>query len=190
MAILTSGSFPAGSSPAFIDAMLRQQRQTQDTGKKTDDNATQLSQVQQAVNALSSDLNSVSSTANSAMNTANTAAQQAAQALRAANNAGNGVGDINMNAVFKNVTATQTVGGPFGATQFNVGGAKVVGARSTGWAPVAGGEQRGGLNADQGFPAGGSYSQGEVQAIGAGLTEARRHIAAIYNALAGHGLIG
>lgn len=190
MAVLNAASFPAGSSRAFIDAILRQQQAAEDTGKKTDDNATQLTQVQKAVNELSSALESTDATAKSALQNANSAQQDAATALRAANNAGNGVGDINMNAVFKNTTATQTVGGPLGASQFNVGGNKVVGGRVGGWTATSGTEQRGSLNADQGFNAGGQYSQAEAAAVAAGLVEARKVIHSLVTLVLSHGLAG
>ncbi len=187
---LNANAFPPGSSRSFIDALLRQYQASQDTGKKTDDNATQLTQVQKAVNELSSALESTTATAKTALSTANTAANDAAAALRAANNAGNGVGDINMNAVFKNTTATQTVGGAFGAARYLVGGVQVVGGRMGGWTGTSGAEQRGGLNADQGFNVGGPYSQQEVLAIAAGLVEVRKVVNSLCNLVISHGLAG
>lgn len=188
--ILNTASFPPGSSRAFIDAIIRQQQQVDSTGNQGNQNAEALAQVQKAVNELSSNLEGTDATAKSALQTANSAQDQAATALRAANNAGNGVGDINMNAVFKNVTGPQSVGGPLGATQFTVSGTKVVGARVGGWTPVSGQQTRGGMNADQTFNASPAYSQAESAALAAGLLEARRVIAALYGAMAEHGLIG
>lgn len=190
MAILNTSSFPPGSSRAFMDEIIRQQRKVEDTSQQGNDNQEALTQVQKAVNSLSSALETTSSTATSALQTANSAKEDAAAAQRAANSAGNGVGDINMNAVFKNVTAAQTVGGPFGASQFTVGGTKVVGARVTGWTAVTGAQKAGGINADQNYPAGAAYSQAEVLALASGLQEARQVIAALYGAMASHGLIG
>lgn len=190
MAILNSAAFPPGSSRAFIDAIVRQQTQAQNTDDKTEENTQQLTQVQKAVNELSSALESTDATAKSALQNANSAQETAATALRAANSAGNGVGDINMNAVFKNVTGTQTVGGPFGASQFNVGGNKVVGGRVGGWTPTTGTEQRGNLNADQGFATSAAYSQAELAAIAAGLVEARKVIHSLCVLILSHGLAG
>ena len=190
MALLNTSSFPPGSSRAFIDEIIRQQKQVTDTGNQGNQNAEALTQVQKAVNELSSALEGTTATAKSALQTANSAQEAAAAAQRAANNAGNGVGDLNMNAVLKNVTDPQTVGGPFGASNFRVGGAQVVGARVGGWQPVTGTQERGGINADQTFNASAAYSQAEANAVASGLLEARRVIAALYGAMAQHGLIG
>jgi len=190
MAILNSSTFPPGSSRAFIDAILRQQQRVEDTSNQGSSNEQALTQVQKAVNELSSALEGTTATATSALQTANSAKDDAAAAQRAANSAGNGVGDLNMNAVLKNITDPQNVGGPLGAANFRVGGVQVVGARVGGWTPVTGTQQRGGINADQTFNASAAYSQAEANAVASGLLESRRLIAALYGAMAAHGLIG
>lgn len=190
MALLSSQIFPPGSSRSFIDALVRQQQTVTDTGKKTDDNTTNLDALTKAVNALSGTVEGQSNSITQAQNTANEARDTANTALTRANNAGNGVGDINMNAVFKNTNATQTVGGPFGASQFNVSGNKVVGARQGGWTASRGTAQPGNVDCDVGYNASGNYNQGDIQALANGLNEVRKLAVALQFALTNHGLIG
>lgn len=190
MAALNSSAFPPGSSRAFIESILQQQKQVSDSSQQGEENATGLTKLQESVNLLSQELDTVSQRATTAINTANTANNTANSALSAANSAGNGVGDINMTAVFKNQTATQNVAGPLGAAQFNVGGAKVVGGRQTGWANSTGTGQAGGVNADQAYSASGTYVQAELQAAVNGLVEVRKLAVQLQYALTAHGLIG
>lgn len=78
------------------------------------------------------------------------------------------------------------------SVSYKVGGLQVVSAQQSGWAASTGAALKGGMNAATAYPAGALYSQAEVQAIAAGLVEARRVIKALQDALAataGHGLI-
>lgn len=190
MATLTTSAFPPGSSMAFIQDYLSQQQQVNKTGTQVENQDKQLTQVQEAVNALSKSLDTTTATATTALNTANTAAQTATTALNTAQNAAGGVDNLNRNAIVNNSTSAQAVLGPFQATVFRVGGNQVVSGRNTGWTGATGTQQKGGLNADQAFPADSTYNQGQIASIGAGLIETRRQLAAVINALIGHGLIG
>lgn len=187
---ITANSFPPGSTRAFIDSIIRQQQVVDDTKTNTDQNTSDVKKFQDALNATNKTLETTTATASSALTAAQNAQITANSAQSAANSAGNGVGDINMNAVFKNATGTQTVGGPLGASQFNVGGNKVVGARVGGWTPPTGAESRAGLDADLGFNASATYLQSDIQALASGLIEVRKLVAALQNALSAHGLIG
>lgn len=78
------------------------------------------------------------------------------------------------------------------SVSYKVAGLQVVSAQQTGWTASTGTALKGGINAATAYPAGALYSQAEVQAIAAGLVEARRVIKALQDALAatsGHGLI-
>lgn len=78
------------------------------------------------------------------------------------------------------------------SVSYKVAGLQVVSSQQTGWTTSTGTALKGGMNAAAAYPAGALYSQAEVQAIAAGLVEARRVIKALQDALAataGHGLI-
>ena len=93
--------------------------------------------------------------------------------------------------VSKTTTGLQSLQSPLSVTtSYSVNGVKVVGTRNTGWSASSGTGQKGGLNADIPLNAGGSYSQGEMQAIANQLTAACKVIKALQDALAAHGLIG
>ncbi|HSC51977.1 MAG TPA: hypothetical protein VLC98_00030 [Phnomibacter sp.] len=93
--------------------------------------------------------------------------------------------------VSKTSTGLQSLQSPLNVTtSYSVNGTKVVGVRNTGWTTSSGTGQKGGLNADVPLNAGGSYSQGEMQAIANQLTAACKVIKALQDALAAHGLIG
>lgn len=187
---ISANSFPPGSTRAFIDSIVRQQQAVDDTKKNTDQNTTDVKKFQEALNALNTTLDTTTATAATALQNAQTAQTTANSALSAANSAGNGVGDLNQNAVLKSATATQNVGGPLGASQFNVGNSKVVGARVAGWTPSTGTASRDGLNADEGYAASAVYTPSDIQALASGLVEVRKLVAALQSALTSHGLIG
>lgn len=78
------------------------------------------------------------------------------------------------------------------SVSYKVAGLQVVSAQQTGWTASTGTALKGGINAATAYTVGAAYSQAEVQAIAAGLVEARRVIKALQDALAattGHGLI-
>lgn len=78
------------------------------------------------------------------------------------------------------------------SVSYKVGGLQVVSAQQTGWTASTGTALKGGMNAATAYTVGATYSQTEVQALAAGLVEARRVIKALQDALAataGHGLI-
>ncbi len=183
MAVLNAQSFPPGSSRAFVDAILRQQQRVEETGKGNAQNGEALTKLQAAVNALSGDVERAEQSAASALSAAQGAQATADQALRNANSAGNGVGDINMNAVFKNETARQAIAGQLQAAAFLVGGNQVIGARQTGWTGGSGVTKQGGVNCDA------SYDASNVNGIIAGLVEVRKLAVALQIALSNHGLI-
>lgn len=78
------------------------------------------------------------------------------------------------------------------SVSYKVAGTQVVSSQQTGWTASTGTALKGGMNAATAYTVGATYSQSEVQAIAAGLVEARRVIKALQDALAattGHGLI-
>lgn len=101
------------------------------------------------------------------------------------------IATIESSYVSKTTTGLQSLQSPLSVTtSYSVNGTKVVGVRNTGWSASSGTGQKGGLNADLPLNAGGSYSQGEMQAIANQLTAACKVIKALQDALAAHGLIG
>ncbi len=92
--------------------------------------------------------------------------------------------------VSKSTTASQTLASPLNVTaSYSVGGTKVVGARQTGWTAGTGTALLGAFNANQSYTASATYTQSEINAIIAGLIQARQRILALENSDRAHGLI-
>ncbi len=92
--------------------------------------------------------------------------------------------------VSKSATAPQSLSSPINVTtSYSIGGTKVVGARQTGWTAGTGTALLGAFNANQAYTASATYTQSEINAIIAGVIQARQRILALENAVRTHGLI-
>lgn len=100
------------------------------------------------------------------------------------------VSDIIVDYVSLSRTGTQTLASSINVSgSYFVNGAKVVGARQTGWAAATGTANKGAFNANQSYTVGTTYTQSEVAALATGLQQARQRILALETALRLHGLI-
>lgn len=100
------------------------------------------------------------------------------------------VGAIQADYVSKSATASQTLAGPLNVTtSYSVGGAKVIGARQTGWTAATGTALLAAFNADQSYTVSATYTQSEITAIATGLIQARQRIKALEDMLRTHGLM-
>lgn len=72
---------------------------------------------------------------------------------------------------------------------YKVAGLQVIGARQTGWTAAAGTAFLGAFNADQDFTVSATYTQTEIQAMAAALTETRQRLKALEDMARTHGLI-
>jgi len=92
--------------------------------------------------------------------------------------------------VSKSATTSQSLSSPLNVTtSYSVGGTKVVGARQTGWTAGTGTPLLGAFNANQSYTASPTYTQSEINALIAGLIQARQRILALENSDRAHGLI-
>ncbi|MGG2141183.1 phage tail protein [Symbiopectobacterium sp. RP] len=90
----------------------------------------------------------------------------------------------------RSATAPQSLASPLNvAASYSVNGTKVLGPQQTGWTAAAGTAFLGAFNADQSYAAGATCSQADIQALAAGLVEARQRTKALEDALRAHGLI-
>lgn len=211
MAQILAGSFPPGSPRAYIEAVLGQAKQIDDTEKATNGNTKNIAELNDVVVVIRDDLDAnviatqaAQSAADQAIDDAATA-QQAAEdaqedadqaiddALAAgnlANAAQNDVTDLRTKVIYTNLMTAQSVLGAFQAASYYVAGVKVVGSRVTGFTAPSGASQKTGINANAVYPVSSAYTQAEVQAIAAGLVEARKTIAALQELVIAHGLGG
>lgn len=83
----------------------------------------------------------------------------------------------------------QVTGSSNVSVSYKVAGLQVVGARQTGWTAATGTAYLGAFNANQAFPVGATYTQSEVQALAAGLVQARQRIKALEDMARTHGLM-
>lgn len=72
---------------------------------------------------------------------------------------------------------------------YKVAGLKVIGSRQTGWTAATGTAFLGAFNANQAFAVSAAYTQTEVQAMAAALTETRQRLKALEDMARTHGLI-
>lgn len=211
LAKLLAGSFPPGSSIPYIEAVLGQGKQIDETEKKTNGNTQSIEELNETVVVLREDVDAAQQAADTAQQTADaaqesadtakdaadaaqetadsavTAAQSAQGSADAANEAIEVLGD---RVIVTDNTAPQIVQGPLQAASFRVGGVKVVGSRVTGFTDPTGTGSKAGIAADATYAVGAAYSQSEVAALAAGLVEARKTIAALQALILSHGLGG
>lgn len=92
--------------------------------------------------------------------------------------------------VSKSSTASQTLASPLNvATSYSVNGAKVLGARVTGFTASTGTALMGAFPADNTYTIGATYSQTQIQVLAIDLRAARQRIKALEDAMRSHGLI-
>lgn len=218
MAKLLAGSFPPGSSIPYIEAVLGQGKQIDETEKKTNGNTQSIEELngtvadlrtdldanvlatqaaQQAADAAQGTADTAIANAEAAQNSADAAQGVAAQALlnaasaqSTADTAQEGVDDLQQHAIRDNTMAPQVVLSTFQALSFRVNGVQVVGAQVAGFTAPTGTQKKDGVAADTSYPVGAAYSQAEVQALATGLVEARQMIAALQALILAHGLGG
>ncbi|MDR1842310.1 MAG: DNA stabilization protein [Citrobacter amalonaticus] len=100
------------------------------------------------------------------------------------------VGDIEGDYISASETAMQEMSSPLGvSTSLSVNGVKVVGTQVTGFTPATGAAFKGSFNVDQAWTAGATYNQTLIQQLADALTESRRRIKALEDAMREHGLI-
>lgn len=100
------------------------------------------------------------------------------------------IDNIQADYVSKSATAYQTLASPLNVTtSYSVGGTKVVGARQAGWTASTGPALKGAFDASVGYYISATYTQSEMQAIAAGLQQARQRIKALEDSDRAHGLI-
>ena len=95
----------------------------------------------------------------------------------------------NGNYTITHSAGTLTLSGILVASQYNVGGNQVVGARQTGWTAGTGTANKGSFAAYAGQTHTGSYVQATVQALDDAARNASQRVKAIEDALRAHGLI-
>lgn len=100
------------------------------------------------------------------------------------------VSEIDADYVSLGRTTAQTLASPISVKDsYSVNGAKVVGARVTGFTASTGTASKSGINASQNYSVGATYSQTEVKAISDALTETRKSLKALEDMARSHGLI-
>ncbi|RWI46826.1 MAG: hypothetical protein EOQ93_29300 [Mesorhizobium sp.] len=95
----------------------------------------------------------------------------------------------NGNYTITHSTGTLTLSGILVASQYNVGGNQVVGARQTGWTAGTGTANKGAFAAYAGQTHTASYVQATIQALDNAARDASQRVKAIEDALRAHGLI-
>lgn len=75
------------------------------------------------------------------------------------------------------------------SVSYKVAGVQVIGARQTGWTAATGTALLGAFNANQAYTVSAAYTQAEIQALAAGLVQARQRIKALEDMARTHGLM-
>lgn len=83
----------------------------------------------------------------------------------------------------------QVTGSSNVSVSYKVAGLQVVGARQTGWTAATGTALLGAFNANQAYTISAAYTQAEIQALAAGLVQARQRIKALEDMARTHGLM-
>ncbi|HHR5887298.1 TPA: phage tail protein [Providencia alcalifaciens] len=100
------------------------------------------------------------------------------------------VSEIDADYVSLGRTIAQTLASPISVKDsYSVNGVKVVSARVTGFTASTGTASKSGINANQTYSVGATYSQAEVKAISDALTETRKSLKALEDMARSHGLI-
>lgn len=100
------------------------------------------------------------------------------------------INTIPTNYISKTSITLQSMASPLSVTtSYSVNGTKVVGARVTGFTAATGTALYGAFDANLSLPVGTAYSQTEVNNISVVLTQTRRRLKTIEDALRTHGLI-
>ncbi|HHR6165224.1 TPA: phage tail protein [Providencia alcalifaciens] len=100
------------------------------------------------------------------------------------------VSEIDADYVSLGRTTAQTLASPISVKDsYSVNGVKVVGARVTGFTASTGTASKAGINANQTYSVGATYSQAEIQALASALTETRKSLKALEDMARSHGLI-
>ncbi|MGW1369524.1 phage tail protein [Providencia hangzhouensis] len=100
------------------------------------------------------------------------------------------VSEIDADYVSLSRETTQILASPISVKDsYSVNGVKVVSARVTGFTASTGTASKAGINANQTYSVGASYSQAEVKAISDALTETRKSLKALEDMARSHGLI-
>ncbi|MEQ5075894.1 phage tail protein [Providencia alcalifaciens] len=100
------------------------------------------------------------------------------------------VADIDADYVSLSRETTQILASPISVKDsYSVNGVKVVSARVTGFTASTGTASKSGINANQTYSVGATYSQTEVKAISDALTETRKSLKALEDMARSHGLI-
>lgn len=100
------------------------------------------------------------------------------------------VADIDADYVSLSRETTQILASPISVKDsYSVNGVKVVGARVTGFTASTGTASKAGINANQTYSVGATYSQAEMQALASALTETRKSLKALEDMARSHGLI-
>ncbi|HHR6050827.1 TPA: phage tail protein [Providencia alcalifaciens] len=100
------------------------------------------------------------------------------------------VAEIDADYVSLGRTTAQTLASPISVKDsYSVNGVKVVSARVTGFTASTGTASKAGINANQTYSVGATYSQAEMQALASALTETRKSLKALEDMARSHGLI-
>lgn len=188
---LNPGILPPGSSQVFRDYMVRLGQFTQgagDTANEAEGSASDAFQVaeQQRIRNDQQDIEIANVEGNvSALATRVTDAENEVDQLSQQ------VSDFDGEVIKNNDATLQVMQGPLSiGTEIRVNNIKVMGGRQTGWTTQTGTLKKGGIDADQAYTVGTTYTQAEVQALADGLTEARQVIAALVALAISHGYAG
>lgn len=177
-------SFPPGSSREFVDAILRLVNAQTEAGNA----ATDAGDVAQGAQTVADAQRVRNDQQDQTLSDHN---QQIIALQTQVANQGQGLININANAITSNKNTLQVMAGPLSvATELRINNIKVLGGRDTGWTATTGTRKKGGMNADRAFNSSATYNQDDLQQIASGLVEVRQVLAALIAAADSHGLIG